>query len=265
MPFDLNQAALRLRALHGDPLAFRRALLDLAFASGCAVSEQAVALENGDAVALRIASGEQPAQAFAVVDLDPPGRGVWSPERDSLGGPLLAQTWAVALHALLQQRAGPAWALTYTRGPALGVPTWVQERVADDGRPTIQLAPCPSQPSSGDAQDGVIVTLRRAENIWRLPACDWTAALTVTGDDALTRLRAWLLDLPGDWTLHQLHQRSGEALTAVLRADRVLQAPLGIAIRETSEVGRLPYPVKNAVRGAPPHGPQPRFRAAISR
>ena len=162
MPFDLNQAALRLRALHGDPLAFRRALLDLAFASGCAVSEQAVALENGDAVALRIASGEQPAQAFAVVDLDPPGRGVWSPERDSLGGPLLAQTWAVALHALLQQRAGPAWALTYTRGPALGVPTWVQERVADDGRPTIQLAPCPSQPSSGDAQDGVIVTLRRA-------------------------------------------------------------------------------------------------------
>ncbi len=255
MPFDVSQATDRLRHLHGEALAFRRALLDVAFAAGCPVSEQAVALEHGDAVTLRMASpgaaADQPALRLAVLDLDPPGRaGHWSTELDSLGGPALAQTWAVALHALVRTAGARPWELLYTRGPALGVPAYVRERLAQTAS-TIQLVACPTQPSQCDPLDGVALTLRRAENLWRLPACDWTAELSVEGPDALIRLRTWLQALSGAWTLHELAQRSAGPLTAVLRAEQPLTPPPGIALRELNAPPRLAFPVNDALLAWP--------------
>ena len=255
MPFDVSQATDRLRHLHGDALAFRRALLDVAFAAGCPVSEQAVALEHGDAVTLRMASpgtaADRPALRLAVLDLDPPGRaGQWSAELDSLGGPALAQTWAVALHALVRTAGAEPWELLYTRGPAIGVPGYVRERLAATAA-TIQLVACPSQPTRGEPLDGVALTLRRAENLWRLPACDWTAALSVGGPDALLHLRTWLQTLAGAWTLHDLAQRSAGPLTAVLRAEQPLTPPPGIALRELNAPPRLAFPVNDALLAWP--------------
>ncbi len=255
MPFDLRQAANRLRNLHADALAFRRALLDVAFAAGCPVSEEAVALEHGDAVTLRMASpGAEPGQPrllVAVLDLDPLGpAGTWPAALDSLGGPVVAQTWLLALHGLLRQGRDAPWELVYTRGPALGVPGYVRERWAQPAE-TLQLVPCPTQPSDTGALDGVALTLRRAENLWRLPACDWTAALTAESPGALAHLRAWLRALPGPWTLHQLTLDATGALAAILRADRPLQPPAGMTLRELPDAPRLAFPVNDALLAWP--------------
>jgi hypothetical protein len=251
MPFDLPQAVKRLSQLHGQPLAFRAALLDVAFAAGCPVSEQAVALEHGDAVTLRMAShsadGANGLQ-LAVLDLDPPGGpGTWPRALDSLGGPTLVQTWAVALHALLDVAPDQPWQLLYTRGPALGVPGYVRERTGT----AVQLAPCPTQPSHTRPWDGVAVTLQRADNIWRLPACDWLAAITLPGDDALLRLHDWLRALPGAWTLHQLTQTSGGDLTAIVRADQPLLPLPGMTLHELTAPPRLTFPVNDALLAWP--------------
>ena len=254
MPFDLHQAAARLRQLHGNALAFRAALLDVAFAAGCPVSEQAVALEHGDAVTLRMASphatgGEKP--AFAVLDLDAPGGpGTWPAEFDSLGGPALAQTWALALHTLMHTARDQPWELVYTRGPALGVPAYVRERLAQTAS-TVQLAAIASRPSHTAPLDGVALTVRRSANVWRLPACDWTAAVAMQGDDALERLVAWLRTLPGSWTLHQLALRSQHDLTAILRADRSPLPLPAMTLRELPEPPRLTFPVNDVLLAWP--------------
>ncbi len=252
MPFDLPSAANRLRHLHSDPLPFRRALLDVAFAAGCPVSEQAVALEHGDAVTLRMASSVpgDPRLRCVVLDLDPPGhRTTWPATLDGLGGPVVAQTWAIALHTLVRHARELPWELIYTRGPAMGVPTYVQERLqADD--PTVQVAPCPSQPSSPLALDGVSLTLRRAENVWRLPACDWTIRVEVVGAETLPRLRAWLRTLHGAWTLHAL-SLSNQRLTAILRTERPVVPPEGIALHELSAPPPLAFPVNDALLAWP--------------
>ncbi len=255
MPFDLDQAANRLGRVHGHAVAFRQALLDVAFASGCPMREQAVALEHGDAVTLRMASRD-PAMAasvtrFAILDLDPPGHAAtWAPELDSLGGPGLAQIWAVALHTLLGQTDERPWELTYTRGPALGVSAYVRDRL-DAQASTIQLVPCPSVPSHGRAMDGVALTLEPTQNVSRRAESGWTVSLTVAGEDALARLRSWLHGVSGAWTLHQLDLRSHDALTALLCADRPLEPPPGIAIQAWPESPRLSFPVNEALMAWP--------------
>ncbi len=260
MPFAVHQAAERLHRVHGDALAFRRALLDVAFAAGCPLSEQAVALEHGDAVTLRMAApgAGQPTLQLAVLDLDPPGRlPAWPPQLDSLGGPALVQTWLLALHTLLREAAGQPWELLYTRGPALGVPAYVRERLGPTPA-TVQLVPCPTLPSHGAALDGVALTLRRAETLWRLPACDWTATLVAAGPDALGRTRAWLQALPGPWTLHQPTLAADGQLQAIVRAAGPLLAPAGVTLHELQDVPRLVFPVNDALLAWPAQWlPQP--------
>lgn len=212
MPFALHPACQRLRQTHGRSADFRRTLLDLAFASGAAVSEQAVALEHGDGLVVRLQSGDPDASRhFVVVDVDPPGRGgTWPPTLTALGGPVVAQTWAILLHALLSQPQ--PWALMYVRGPALGVAAYVGDLTADS--PRIQVAPVPETPGPTVAMDVVSVSLQRAENVWRLPACDWTGRVEAPD---LGILHHWLARQTGAWTLHDVHQPAGHPVQAALR------------------------------------------------
>lgn len=252
MPFDLHPAIARLRHLHGEPLPFRRALLDVAFAAGCPVSEQAVALEHGDAVTLRMASAhDAPVRTqFVVLDLEHPARGArWPAHLDSLGGPNVAQTWVVALHTLLLHAQDQPWELLYTRGPAIGVPSYVRERLGQSDA-TVLLVPCPTQPTQATALDGVALTVRRAENVWRLPACDWTVRVEGQGEHVLRQLHDWLRALPEAWTLHQLTLQ-GERLSAILRTVRPVTPPAGLTLHELSTLPPLSFPINDALLAWP--------------
>lgn len=271
MPFDLIAATARLSRHHAEGLEFRRTLLDIAFTAACPLREEAVSLEHGDALMLHLQSPSagalSTARSFAVVDLEPPGhRAAWPETLDSLGGPLLAQTWAVALHALLASGGDLPWRLLYVRGPALGTADYLRERLGDGGA-AIQLAPCPTvarapaaldgvAPAALDgvalaALDGVALTLRRAENVWRLPACDWTAQLTVQQPQPLALLRSWLAALRDPWTLHELQQPSATQLTAILRAARPLVLPAGVSAHAARALPRLSFPVNDALLAWP--------------
>ena len=68
---------------------------------------------------------------------------------------------------------------------------------------------------------------------------------------ALAHLRAWLRALPGPWTLHQLTLDATGALAAILRADRPLQPPAGMTLRELPDAPRLAFPVNDALLAWP--------------
>lgn len=223
MPFDLSQAAYRLGQVHRDAVAFRRALLDLAFAGGCPVSEQAVALEHGEAVMLRMASVgtfDRPTLRLAVLDLDPPGRAaIWAPELDSLGGPTVAQTWAVAVHALLRQAVGPSWELLYARGPAFGLPAYLGDLAAQTAA-TVQLVPCPTQPLQGEGRDALGVETR-------------ADGLRVVGLIPPAGVNVQLRKSAGGRTLTRdiesvMRQVDGQMLIAVAAEESIGPAPAGL-------------------------------------
>ncbi len=277
MPFDLARAAARLRARHGDPFGFRHALLDLLFAAGCAVSEQAVALEHGDALCIRAAGAN--AQSLdnellvVAVDLDPPHlSGVassmerparWPASLASLGGPTVALAWIAAVRALVNSDSSRPWRALYLRGPALGLGAYVRGVLAEVSPRTEMVQVVPSIPvdSDGDGApcDLVRLDLVRSRNVWRFPACDLSYALTgnATWADALSRLQGTIDSLGRDaaWTLHDVHlYHADEALlAAVLRTSVPLtQTPDGFTATEVDAGQRLMFPVNDALSALGP-------------
>lgn len=249
MPFHLQPACHQLRQTHAHALSYRRTLLDLAFTSGGTVQEQAVALEHGDALLVRVQrEGHGLTRNFVVVDLDPPGRTrLWPEQLESLGGPLLAQTWGVALHALLGQE-NLAWQLLYVRGPALGTSAYLETLNLEN---PVQLLPCARVPLLLPAQDLLALTLTRAENLWRLPSCDWLATLQVEDVNPLALLRAWLGRQTLPWTLHDVEMPHPGQLTATLRAQKPLEPPPGIEVKVHKDLQRLGFPVNDALLAWP--------------
>ena len=218
MPFDLERASQRIRACHDDLSAFRAVSLDLLFATASAVSEAAVALEAGDALAIR-ASGPaapsmQPPRVIVAIDLDPPHlasvRGALGPARwpaplASLGGPEVAIAWIAALRSLVRAPSQRPWRALYVRGPAAGLASFVAAELADlePDAEIVQIVPSIQGSTMGDeilatagsslaadtemglpalalggAMDLLTLDLLRPRNVWRFPACDSTYSLT---------------------------------------------------------------------------------------
>lgn len=271
MPFDLAQAARTVRRRYSDAIGFRQTLLDLLFAAGCSVREQAVALEHGDAVFVRTSGPAAPVGGpplvLVAVDLDPPSSLTLLPDRPaawpvplaSLGGPAVAIGWLAALHALLHSNRQRPWEVVFVRGPALGLAADLHAML--QGLPAdaevVQIVPgLPAGAVPGVASlDLVRLDLVRPRNIWRFPACDhtWSVSASVTGGDALPRLRALLTGLGSGaaWTLHDLHLQPGRTshLSAVLRTSVPLPQDTAFTVRELEAEQRLLFPVNDALSG----------------
>lgn len=272
MPFDLARVADRLRQRHGDALGFRHALLDLLFATGTSVSEQAVALEHGDALCIRASSQATASLAsellVVAIDLDPPhlsgvaatmGRpGRWPDALASLGGPEVALAWMAAVRALVSSKTSRPWHAVYVRGPALGLGAYVRGVLTEVSPRTEMVQVVPSVPADapGDANpcDLVRLDLTRSRNVWRFPACDLGYAITDAAPwpDALTRLNGLLGGLGAEaaWTLHDLHLYHAEEtlLGAVLRSSKPLKhVPSGMTATEIDAGRRLMFPVNDAL------------------
>jgi hypothetical protein len=252
MPFDLDRAARAVRQRHRDALGFRQVLLDLLFAAGCPVREQAVALEFGDAVCVRTAGPSAPNDerplVIVAIDLDGPApqfqtqggpSSPWPESLQSLGGPAVTAGWLAALRTLLGSRKQRPWQAILVRGPALGIHDYLgslREGMPADAE-VIQLVPGASGGASADL-DLARLELVRARNIWRLPACDHAYALDaeLPFGQALERLRM-LLRLQVD----------GGRVQAVLRTSQVLQGQGDLVLREVHGEQRLLFPVNDAL------------------
>lgn len=264
MPFDLPQAAVKLRNRHGDAAAFRAALLELLFAAGCGVREQALALPWGDALCLRTAGPAAavagPRRVVVAIDLELPSTcsgdaaGRWPVGMQSLGGPSVAIGWLALLHACLQSPRQRPWELIYVRGPALGTAELVADLTAlQPGADVAVLVPVAAGPR--DALDMVRLELLRPRNIWRFPACDHTVAV----DGRAPLGGAWLqlrrvLDALGPaaaWTLHDLSIGAGEGApyAAVLRSSVAATACDGMRLQPLASDARLLFPVNDALAG----------------
>ncbi len=277
MPFDLAKTAARLRVCHGDPLGFRHALLDLLFAAGCGVSEQAVALEHGDALCIRAAGPNAPSLEnellVVAVDLEPPHlAGVaasfgepsrWPKALASLGGPTVALSWVAALRALVHSGTKRPWRALYLRGPALGLGAYVRGVLSEVSPRTEMVQVVPSIPTSveGDSApcDLVRLDLVRSRNVWRFPACDLSYAIrgNARWESGLSDLRATINSLGSDaaWTLHDVHLYHAQeaSLAAVLRTSSPLsQVPDGISATEVDAGQRLMFPVNDALAALGP-------------
>lgn len=269
MPFDLDRATQALRQRHRDALGFRQVLLDLLFAAGCPVREQAVALEFGDAVCVRTAGpsapNDEPPLVIVAVDLDAPSpqftmpaparspagmASAWPEAMHSLGGSAVAAAWLAALRSLLGSRKQRPWEAILVRGPALGMHDYLAS--LREGLPAnaelVQLVPGAAT-GAGPDLDLARLELVRARNIWRLPACDHAYALDaeLTFGQALAPLRGLLRDTAGlQWTLHGL-QVDGGRLQGVLRTSQPLESQEGLRLREIPGEHKLLFPVNDAL------------------
>lgn len=280
MPYDLASAAAVLRARHHDSSSFRTALLDLLFATGCAVGEQAVALGGGDAICVR-ASGPaapslKPPLVIAAVDLDPPHlahvaaqtecAAAWPPSMSSLGGPAVAVTWATALRALVSSPSQRPWVAFYFRGPAHGLGDYVRSILADSPADAeiVQIVPSIEASQLGEPGpfDVVRLDLVRSRNVWRFPACDYTYALSgqQPWEDTLRGLLGALGSLgETPWTLHDAHQYHAKngRIAAVLRTSEPanLQSDSFTAV-EMADDPRLMFPINDTLGALPGLAPR---------
>lgn len=272
MPFDLARAAARLRAKHGDPFAFRHAMLDLLFAVGCPVSEQAVALEHGDAICIRASGPAAPSldgeTLVVAIDLDPPHlSGVaaatglparWPRGLSSLGGPAVALSWMAVLRALHNSRRNRPWRALYVRGPSLGLGAWMRTLLSDVAPSTEMVQLVPSMPADEGENlapcDLLRLDLVRSRNVWRFPACEHSYALSgaLPEGEALPSLRTLFDGLGAEsaWTLHDVHlyHPGPSHLAAVLRASTPLRdIPAGLVAHEVEGGQRLMFPINDAL------------------
>ncbi len=271
MPFDLVRAATRLRDCHAQSVEFRHALLDLLFATGAAVSEQAVALEYGDALCIRAAGPAAPSMErpllLIAIDLVPPQAGSaevrdktppkWPAGLATLGGASVALGWLTALHALVRSPAQRPWQALYVRGPALGTAPFVTsllEGLAEHAD-LVQLAPSLAVEAAAlEPLDVVAMRLTRSRNVWRFPSCDHTWAVSghLPWGDGLPSLRALIAGLGDDvaWTLHDLvlYPSDISRVSAILRTSsdaRPDQRALEVSPLE--DAPRLLFPVNDAL------------------
>lgn len=266
MPFDLSRAAHTLRQRHDDAFGFRFALLDLLFAAGCHVREQAVALPWGDALVVRTAGPAAPSASKRLVvlalDLELPGlhggdpAGRWSPGLAGLGGPAPAIAWLAVLHGLLTSHAQRPWELIFVRGPALGCADFAASLLQEDASDADVAIIAPVASAAAElppALDLVRLELTRARNIWRFPACDHAARVEGRAPfgQAWLSIRQMLASLgPGAaWTLHDLRIAAGENahFSAVLRSSAATGALPGLTVLPAEGELRLLFPVNDAL------------------
>ncbi|MBM4342066.1 MAG: hypothetical protein FJ100_01620 [Deltaproteobacteria bacterium] len=275
MPFDLPRSLAKLRQRHGDPLGLRFAMLDLLFAVGSGVREQAVALPWGDALCLRSAGppapGDGPRLVLMVLDLELPGAdgadptGRWPAEHAHLGGPAAAAAWATALHALVGSGRQQPWELVWVRSPAMGAAEFLSALCVDLGATHLALLQSVATGTAADL-DLVRVELQRPRNIWRFPTCDHTVALSgkVPFGGALPAIREVIAGLgPGAaWTLHDLKVAASDvgAVSAVLRASAPPQPTAALQLAPVTGDLRLLFPVNDALSAL--HGLGERLPAA---
>lgn len=274
MPFDLSRAAARLRDRHADNLQFRHALLDLLFATGCGVGEQAVAIEGGDAICIRASGPAAPSMApplvVVVIDLDPPhlshvaqetGRpAAWPRALGSLGGPAVAVAWTAIVHSLVRSASQRPWQAIYLRGPALGLGEYAASILsavpanAEIVQAVLSLAA--DDAAAPGPWDLARLDLVRSRNVWRFPACDHSYSLAIhqPWQQAFAALGTALagLDAQTAWTLHDVHlyQADVARLAAVLRSSApvTVEQP-GFALREVPAGHRLMFPINDALAG----------------
>lgn len=280
MPYDLAKAAARIRKRHHDSFAFRTTMLDLLFATGCSVSEQAVALDGGDAICVR-ASGPaapslKPPLIIVAVDLDPPHLShvametdrpaSWPPAMASLGGPSVAVTWAAVLHALVSSTSQRPWVAIYLRGPAHGLGAYVRGILADTPADAeiVQIVPSvESQHLDGPGPfDLARLDLVRSRNVWRFPACDHTYVLS--GQARWSETLSGLVSALGRlgetaWTLHDAHLYHAEAgrFAAVLRTSEPVEINGGgFLATEMAADQRLMFPINDTLGALTGLGPK---------
>ncbi len=264
MALDLQRAARTVHAKHRDAFGFRFALLDLLFAAGCNVREQAVALAYGDALCVRTAGPAAPSAAqrlvIFAVDLevpslhggDPAGR--WPDQLAALGGPSTAVAWLAALHALQTSPQQRPWELVFVRAPALGGPAFVRDLMEVEGDAEVVLL-LPACETPMKAWDLLRVELNRPRNIWRFPACDFTARVSGAAPfgQAWTALRQALAALgpAAAWTLHDLKIAAGERaeFSAVLRTSVPVPTIEGLQVATLDSDARLLFPINDALSG----------------
>lgn len=262
MAFDLARAARTAHAKHGDAFGFRFALLDLLFAAGCNVREQAVALERGDALCVRTAGPAAPAPTRRLVifalDLevpalhggDPSGR--WPAWLSPLGGAATATAWLAALHALQDSKQQRPWELVYVRAPALGGPAFLRDLIEMEGDAEVAVL-LPVAEAALQPWQLLRVELSRPRNIWRFPACDHTARVAGKAPfgQAWSALRQALSALgpAAAWTLHDLKIAAGEGgdFSAVLRTSVPLPAIAGLQASALDSDARLLFPINDAL------------------
>lgn len=262
MAFDLARAARTVHAKHSDAFGFRFALLDLLFAAGCNVREQAVALEGGDAICVRTAGPAAPSPAQRLVifalDLELPAlhggdpAGCWPGWLAPLGGPATAMAWLAALHALQDSKQQRPWELVFVRAPALGGPAFLRDLIEMEGdAEVVVLLPASELPMQ--PWDLLRLELNRPRNIWRFPACDHTARVAGKAPfgQAWTALRQALSALgpAAAWTLHDLKIAAGENadFSAVLRTSVALPAVEGLQTSALDSDARLLFPINDAL------------------
>ena len=272
MPFDLARVAAHLRTQHRDFVGFRHALLDVLFAAGCGVSEQAVALKHGDTLCIRASapsSSEQETElVVVVVDLDPPHLtnvalamdkpGHWPRALASLGGAASALAWVSVVHALSSSTVRRPWRALYFRGPALGLGRYVRSELAEMSPRVEKVQVVPSlsvAPVDGMAAcDLVRLDLTRARNVWRFPACSHSYALSSRTPyrQSLEGLEELLGGLGEGvpWTLHDVHLYHSDDtyMTAVLRcAEPLTSVPSSFDATEVDSGRRLMFPINDAL------------------
>lgn len=264
MPFDLDRTLTKLQQRHADPFSMRFALLDLMFAVGCGVREQAIALPWGDALCLRTAGPPAPTDGprlvIVALDLELPGAhsadpaGRWPKKYANLGGPAAAMAWATALHALLSGARKTPWELVLVRSPAMGAAEFLSALCIDLGATNLALLQ-PTAATDGGDLDMVRVQLQRSRNIWRFPACDHTVALSGTAafGGALGAMRQVIggLGPAAAWTLHDVKIAAGDPSTysAILRASVAPKATAGTAVAAVDGDLRLLFPINDALAG----------------
>lgn len=269
---DKERWLARLMAANTDPMALRLGLLDLCFAAGQGVREQAVALADGDALCLTSSPADPPARDVVVVDLVPPqlpGQPpvTWPTGWRGLGGPPALAALVGVLAALPPDR--PPTRVRYVRVPATGANDYLPELLQNAAPELHVVQPCEQVPNPAAALWSLRVTASRPRNIWRFPACDHGFLLQLTGPQGqtLAALQRWLGGLPGQvvTTVHDLRVAPAanglETLRTAIRSSVPVEVPASQGASLHWQVGplhaqqRLLYPVGDALAGLRQHPP----------
>lgn len=266
---DKERWLARLLAAQAEPAALRLGLLDLFFAAGQGVREQAVALSCGDALCLSTAPTARPCGDVVVIDLQPPQlpgqpTTTWPPGWRGLGGPAAL----AALVGALAHAAANAGQLRvrYVRVPALGAADYLAELLAPVADNLCVVQPVDTAMAVASQLWGVVATAARPRNIWRFAACDFGLTLQATAPEGTTlaALLAWLATLPPGvaTTIHDLvvkpHGDGRETLRLAVRSSAALEPPASsLAIQwQTASLGaeqRLLFPVGDVLAQLHPH------------
>lgn len=266
---DTQRWLTRLLAAQADPVALRLGLLDLFFAAGQGVREQAVALSSGDALCLSTAPAAPNHRDTVVIDLQPPQlpgqpTTTWPPGWRGLGGPAALAALVGAL-ASAQDHAGHT-RVRYVRVPALGAADYLAELLEPVADNLCVVQPVDTAAAPTAELWGAVATAARPRNIWRFAACDFGLLLHARAPEgtALASLLGWLAGLPAGviTTIHDLVViplgDGHEELRVAVRSSAALEPPSATPemLWRSAALGaeqRLLYPVGDVLAQLDPH------------